>query len=1110
MRPRAMKRVGFRNMKASFSGALWATTALSLLLASPAFADEAIEGTAETVRGDGSGTLPSPWNVTGTLSVGISSPATLAVEEGGVVDATGDVAIGVNLSSSVSVITLETGSSMRVGDSLVVGSIGDGILSLESGSTLEVMSDAYMGMSGGTEGEATVTGLGSTWTVGGNLTVGNFGIGTLTISDQAVVSNGDGILAANILSSGEVRVTGAGSTWTNSGVLFVGKVGGGELIVENGAAVSNGGLAALGRKAGSRGAATVTGAGSTWTSNDFLLVGDEGTGTLDITDQGEVISNSQVRIGEDPTSTGVAKVIGAGSTWANSDQFAVGFWGNGSLTIADGGAVTGAPYSTIGTWNDSVGTVVVTGTGSTWSNGGELHIGSQGSGTLRIDHGGKVSNTIGTVGDLPGSTGTVEVSGAGSTWTNSNFISVGNEGSGTVAVSDGATVTSAGAFIGHRSGQGSVEVTGAGSLWDTSASVLVGYQGSGALTVSDGGVARSTATVYLAADAGSEGSLRIGAASGDAPAAPGSLEVANVVFGDGDGEIVFNHTAAHYLFSPDIVGNGRIDLLAATTELGDAAGFTGVTSVSAGATLLVNDTLGGTLQVLSGGMLGGSGTVGAATIAGTVAPGNSIGTLNAAGDFSFASGSTYEVEVNDAGDSDRIAVAGAAVIDSGAGVHVTPENGTDDGSTYAPETTYTILTAAGGRTGEFSSLTDDFAFLSPTLTYDANNVYLKLSRDPVTAPDFCLAGSTFNQCSTGNGVEPLGPGNAVYDAVVTLSEPQALAAFDSLSGEIHASLEGMFLEDSRFAREAVNRRVRAAFANVAAAPMPVLAYGEDGWRPAAADTKRSAAWVHAFGSWGEWDGDGNAAALDRDIGGIFLGGDGAVLDTLRLGFLAGYSRTSIDVEDRASSASVDTITLGVYGGAAWGPIGLRFGAAHAWHDVEVARTAAFPGLSQTLSAAYDATTAQIFGEVGYEIDTALARLEPFAGIAWAQVTTDSFTETGGTAAVSGRDDTEELGYTTLGLRVEAELPFGGIGARLHGTFGWRHAFGDVTPASHLSFAGGTPFSVLGAPIARDALVLEAGLDFALGSNATLSVSYNGQLASEARDHGVKADFHMLF
>src|SRR5690606_7911433 len=140
----------------------------------------------------------------------------------------------------------------------------------------------------------------------------------------------------------------------------------------------------------------------------------------------------------------------------NSDQFAVGFWGNGSLTIADGGAVTGAPYSTIGTWNDSVGTVVVTGTGSTWSNGGELHIGSQGSGTLRIDHGGKVSNTIGTVGDLPGSTGTVEVSGAGSTWTNSNFISVGNEGSGTVAVSDGATVTSAGAFIGHRSGQGSV------------------------------------------------------------------------------------------------------------------------------------------------------------------------------------------------------------------------------------------------------------------------------------------------------------------------------------------------------------------------------------------------------------------------------------------------------------------------------------------------------------------------------------------------------------------------------------------------------------------------------------------------------------------------------
>jgi len=39
-------------------------------------------------------------------------------------------------------------------------------------------------------------------------------------------------------------------------------------------------------------------------------------------------------------------------------------------------------------------------------------------------------------------------------------------------------------------------------------------------------------------------------------------------------------------------------------------------------------------------------------------------------------------------------------------VHVTPENGTDDGTTYTLGT-YTILTAAGRVTGSFDAISDD-------------------------------------------------------------------------------------------------------------------------------------------------------------------------------------------------------------------------------------------------------------------------------------------------------------------------------------------------------------------------------------------------------------------
>ena len=41
-------------------------------------------------------------------------------------------------------------------------------------------------------------------------------------------------------------------------------------------------------------------------------------------------------------------------------------------------------------------------------------------------------------------------------------------------------------------------------------------------------------------------------------------------------------------------------------------------------------------------------------------------------------------------------------------------------------TTYTILNATGGLTGAYSSVISNFAFLTPSLSYDANNVYLTL------------------------------------------------------------------------------------------------------------------------------------------------------------------------------------------------------------------------------------------------------------------------------------------------------------------------------------------------------------------------------------------------
>ena len=48
------------------------------------------------------------------------------------------------------------------------------------------------------------------------------------------------------------------------------------------------------------------------------------------------------------------------------------------------------------------------------------------------------------------------------------------------------------------------------------------------------------------------------------------------------------------------------------------------------------------------------------------------------------------------------------------------------------------------------------------------------------------------------------------------------------------------------------------------------------------------------------------------------------------------------------------------------------------------------------------------------------------------------------------------------------------------------------------------------PIARDALIAEAGLDLAIGPHATVDVSYFGQIAGKAQDHAAKGRLSWKF
>ncbi|MDB4396331.1 PEP-CTERM sorting domain-containing protein, partial [bacterium] len=133
---------------------------------------------------------------------------------------------------------------------------------------------------------------------------------------------------------------------------------------------------------------------------------------------------------------------------------------------------------------------------SQWNNSNSLVMGffGTGTGTLNVEAGGMVSNTVGLIGAASGSTGVATVTGTGSHWNNSNFLSVGDVDNGTLNVEASGLVSNTDGYIGYYSGStGVATVSGSGSQWNNSGSLYIGGSsttagGTATLNIADSGL----------------------------------------------------------------------------------------------------------------------------------------------------------------------------------------------------------------------------------------------------------------------------------------------------------------------------------------------------------------------------------------------------------------------------------------------------------------------------------------------------------------------------------------------------------------------------------------------------------------------------------------------
>ena len=350
------------------------------------------------------------------------------------------------------IIPVPPGAGGNVPGPFEIGNSTIGIMNINGGTALTNTNSAVIGDTVTGLGIVTMTGFESSWTMttaGADLTVGNNGTGSLSLTNMASMRVNDVFfVAAQANSLGEISIDGLGSIMSAGSSANIGQRGQAVVTIANGGrllTVTN----IIGDESTGDGRVIVKDQFSLWRMSNALTIGDAGRGSLQVLNGARVenasgISNVSVQIAAQASSTGSAEVSGAGSLWQSTLGMVVGDFGHGTLRVADGGRVsigTGANLFTIGRNIGGIGIVEITGANSLLT-AAVTEVGDSGDGTLRILNGARAITGGGFIGDNSSARGEVLVDGVGSSWEVTGEISVADPGEGHLTISNGGLARS--------------------------------------------------------------------------------------------------------------------------------------------------------------------------------------------------------------------------------------------------------------------------------------------------------------------------------------------------------------------------------------------------------------------------------------------------------------------------------------------------------------------------------------------------------------------------------------------------------------------------------------------------------------------------------------------
>ena len=786
---------------------------------------------------------------------------------------------------------------------------------------------------------------------------------------------------------------------------------------------------------------------------------------------------------------------------------------NGARTIKD---LSGVAGSTVQLGNNAL--IVGTANSTTFAGilddssnpGGSLV--KQGSGTLTLS----AANTY-----------------SGGTTINAgliNFNSLGNFGTGAITLNGGGLQWAAGSTL-DISSSPQLVLGAVGATFDTNGNNITfasALGGTGGITKAGTGILTLAANnTYAGGTTVTGGLINFNAAANFGPgmvtlnggglqwATGSTLDISSKLAPLGAAGGTFDTNGNNVTLASAITGSGGLAKQGlGTLNLTGANTYTGGTAVLGG-TLAVNGSVTGNVAVGTAGTLGGNGTIfGNVANAGIIAPGNSIGTLNITGNFVQAAGSTYQVEANAAGQADRINATGTAAIQGGT-VQVLAAAGS-----YGNSTTYTIVRANGGVSGVYSGVTSNFAFLTPSLSYDANDVFLTLALPQQNAFTPTFLALTPNQRAVGAALNQSfanasGDFATVIGVLAGLSTAQGPLALDTISGQPYADFGTMNTNNAALFMNALGQQMaNARGSSASTGQRQALAQACeiescDGVGPLSA-------WASALGGLGSVLGDTNASTLTYNFGGAAAGIDYRFDPRFLAGIGVGYTHGTQWVNTFMGQGWSDSVSVAAYGSFTQGGFYVDALAGYAYFNNQLQRQILIPGLQQRTATGSTGAN-QFLGQIegGYKLGVyapASATITPFGRFQISSVTQNAFSESGAQSlSLNVAQQTTNSQRTTIGADLGSSIGLGNerkldLAVRL----GWQHEFADTGRPITAAFAGapGNSFTVFGATPIRDSAVVGFQAMTNIAAATQVYLRYDGGVGGGTDNHAINVGLRM--